>query len=87
MRVGQRLNIYAHQPRPTVDGPGLLVHLHNLYVCGRSAKFVSISLTRFSIPNAKATPRAAFCFEGRFWSFDVADIFAGVRNMEMYVVR
>ena len=34
--MGQWPNIYARQPRPTLDGPGPFVHLHILYAGGTS---------------------------------------------------
>ena len=33
MRGGQRPGLYARPPRPTVDGPGPDLHLHDLYDC------------------------------------------------------
>ena len=54
MRFRLRLNIYAHLPRPTLDGPGPFVRLHNPYaggcragppLTGRRTTCVSITLT------------------------------------------
>ena len=42
MRVGQWSGLYARPPRPTLDGPGPDVHLHDLYAAFavRSWKFL-----------------------------------------------